>query len=295
MLMTDIAEAAAMRRATDRALKRYRPRAILLSSTQAAMLQPASRLASSAVRFDAPAALNRLGFGGRLLHRLERRSLGRAKLLLPYGLKPDPGLTSALSIDTTMIALPAPIAPVDARDQREPIALAYAGNPSKKGLDQIVRAWATAGPAQMRLVITGIDGAAGRAFLRAHGITEPAGIEWAGMVAPERFRELLSSAQLYLSASRFEDYGQAQLEALASGALLVTTPSAGPYEALTLARSLAPRLVDEDLAGALAAATALPEDARSAYRSAARDLTRDYCAAELERRLREQVLPLLLG
>lgn len=295
MLMTDLAEATAMRRATDGALRRFDPKAIVFSSTQAAMLQPRGRLAKAAVRFDAPAALNRRGAGARLLHRIERRSLGHAKLLLPYGLQPNPQLAAAIRSNAPMVALPAPIAGVAAAGQREPIAIAYAGNPAKKGLDTIVAAWGKARPKQLRLVVTGIDAGEGRAFLRERGVGEPAGIEWAGLVSPERFRELLSHAELYLSASRFEDYGQAQLEALASGALLVTTPSAGPYEARVIARVLEPRLVNDDLAAAIAAAIAMPSAERDAYRAGARERTRDYSAEELGRRLREQVLPLLLG
>ena len=48
--------------------------------------------------------------------------------------------------------------------------------------------------------------------------------------------------------------GMAQLEALADGCLLVTTPAPGPYAALPIARELDPRLVGEDLAAALRAA-----------------------------------------
>ena len=49
-----------------------------------------------------------------------------------------------------------------------------------------------------------------------------------------------------MSASRYEDYGLAQLEALAAGLVLVTVPASGPYQALGLARELEPRLVARD-------------------------------------------------
>ena len=54
MALTDLAEAAAMRRALGKALRRYRPRAIVYSSPQAAMLQSKRRLKGAGVRFDAP-------------------------------------------------------------------------------------------------------------------------------------------------------------------------------------------------------------------------------------------------
>ena len=57
-----------------------------------------------------------------------------------------------------------------------------------------------------------------------------------------------------MTAPRREDYGLAQLEALADGCLLVTTPAPGPYAALPMARALDARLVADDLAPALRAA-----------------------------------------
>ena len=72
VLTTDLAEAAAMRHALTRALRRHRPRAIVYSSPRPAMLQPRSRLdGATAVRFDAPAAVNR--------QRLRRRPAARAR------------------------------------------------------------------------------------------------------------------------------------------------------------------------------------------------------------------------
>ena len=54
--------------------------------------------------------------------------------------------------------------------------------------------------------------------------------------------------KLFVTAPRREDHGIAQLEALADGCLLVTTPAPGPYAALPIARELDARLVTEDLA-----------------------------------------------
>src|SRR5262245_9890814 len=109
VLMTDLAEAAALRRALTKALRRHRPRAIVFSSTQATMLQPAGRLAgATAVRFDEPAATNRSGPGAAILHALERRSLSRVRLLLAMGVEPS---AEALSLDvaTPIVALPVEI------------------------------------------------------------------------------------------------------------------------------------------------------------------------------------------
>ena len=72
----------------------------------------------------------------------------------------------------------------------------------------------------------------------------------ASLAAATSYRALLRRARVYVTAPRREDYGLAQLEALADGALLVTTPAPGPYAALPLARALDPRLVGDDLGAA---------------------------------------------
>ena len=91
------------------------------------------------------------------------------------------------------------------------------------------------------------------------------------------YRALLRRARVFVCAPRREDYGLAQLEALADGCMLVTTPAPGPYAALPIARELDARLVGEDLAGALRAGARragrrcrLPRAGRRAARAVAR-------------------------
>ena len=259
------------------------------------MLQPARRLRDAAVRFDALAAVNRPGRANALQHRLERRALARAKILLPWGL--DPASRVPRNIEARAVALPVSIDMPKPSPDREPIAVTYAGNPDKKGLEVVIAAWHLAAPPGRRLVVTGIDAGRGRAYLR--GSPEPPGTEWVGMLPAHEHRALVARAELYVSASRIEEYGVAQLEALAAGALLVTTPSRGPYEALPLARRLASELVAPErspraLAAAVGAALDLPEPARAEYRRRARELIAPYSREELRRRLEEDVLPALL-
>ena len=78
---------------------------------------------------------------------------------------------------------------------------------------------------------------------------------------------------MFVCAPRREDYGIAQLEALADGCLLVTTAAPGPYVALPIARALDPRLVGEDLAGALRAAL---DDPVADYAARARRRSRPF-------------------
>jgi glycosyltransferase involved in cell wall biosynthesis len=299
VLATDLAEAAAMRRALTRALRDHAPRAILFSSPQAAMLQPAGRLrGATAVRFDEPAATNRAGPGAGLLHALERRALGRVRLLLPMGVEPS-AEARAIGVATPMIALPVAIA-TDAGPwrAREPVALAYAGNPRKKGLELLAGAWARGGREGWRLIVTGIGRDAGLRHLARHGVAEPAGVEWAGLIPPERYAALVRSAAVFVSASRHEDYGLAQLEALGAGLALVTVAATGPYPALGIARALDARLVaaeasPEALGASLAVALGMGEDERARHAAAALELLRPHSREELRRRLAEQVLPAL--
>ena len=70
------------RRAAATALRRHDPRAVVVSTTTAAMLAPLGDR-PYAVRFDAPAALNRPGRRNAIQHALERRRLAGARLVLP--------------------------------------------------------------------------------------------------------------------------------------------------------------------------------------------------------------------
>ncbi len=297
MQLTDLAEAAAMRRATTRELRRHRPRAILFSGVQSAMLQPRSRLRVAGLRFDALTTANRPGRANFVQHLLERRALRRLALLVPAGL----GHAAPVWRDRPVAALPFPVAiPATVQADREPIVLCYAGNPEKKGLDLIAQAWDIVAPPERRLVVTGIEAERGRTYLRKQGVPEPAGIDWAGSLDADRYGALLSRAEAYMSASRFEDYGIAQLEALANGTPLVTTQSPGGYEALGLARQLEPAFVarvdsPEALATSLLAALEMPPAARVDYSERARLLVAPYSDAEFRRRLEEDVLPVLLA
>ena len=99
-------------------------------------------------------------------------------------------------------------------------------------------------------------------------------------------------ARVYVTAPRREDHGIAQLEALADGAALVTTPAPGPYAALPLARALDPRLVTGDLAGAIR--TAL-DDPVPGYAERAREAVAPLRREAVDRLVAERLLPRLLS
>ena len=131
--------------------------------------------------------------------------------------------------------------------------------------------------------------------LRAAGIDlsgEP-GVTDVGRLAADGYRALLRRARVYVTAPRREDYGQAQLEALADGCLLVTTPAPGPYVALGIARRLEPGLVDLDLGAALG--RALAYEGRDAYAERALAELAPLRAAAVDRLVADELLPRLLA
>ncbi len=180
------------------------------------------------------------------------------------------------------------------------IATAYAANPDKRGLDVLCAAWAAAAPDGVRLVVGGIERADALRWLARTGVAEPAGVEFAGALERERWTALVAASRVYVSAARYEDWGIAQMEALAAGVPLVTSPTPGPNVALPIARRLAPELVAADagpsaLAESLRAGLALGDGARADYAAAARAALEPYSDAALRAVVAERVVPALLG
>jgi glycosyltransferase involved in cell wall biosynthesis len=110
---------------------------------------------------------------------------------------------------------------------------------------------------------------------------------------PEEFRSLLRSSRVYVTAPRREDYGLVQLEALADGCVVVTTPAPGPYAALPLLRELDPRLVVEPDGLARALRIAL-DDPAPGYADRALELLAPFRREAVDRTVAERLLPALL-
>jgi glycosyltransferase involved in cell wall biosynthesis len=320
LALTDLAWAHAARAAAREALLASRPRSIIYSSTTAALLWPVP----GAIRFDATAAGNRPGRHGIWQRPLERRRLVGAPLLVPWS---EGALTELETVGAARpgseteiqaaggagarskagglreraVVVPVPVEPSGGRDdgagepERDIAVLTYGANPVKKGLDRVLEAWVRVldhggPPGGGRLVIAGAsEQELGRAGIETAG--RPA-VEVVGRLERPAYRALLRRARTFACAPRREDYGIAQLEALAEGCQLVTTPAPGPYAALPIARELDPRLVGADLTGALRAALAEPLPGYA--RRAAAALVR-FGRAEVDRLVAEQLLPRLLA
>jgi len=273
--LIELAWALAARTAARAAIEEHRPRAIVYSSTTAALLAPRP----GAIRFDAPAAGNRPGRHGAWQRPVERRRFRAAPLLLPWS---APALGEAPPHGPAMV-LPVPVepsGPAVPRAQRDLAAVTYGANPHKKGLDRVLAAWADARRPDEELVVAGLAG------------EDRPGVRFAGRLPRDAYRALVRRARVFVTAPRREDHGIAQLEALADGAVLVTTPSPGPYAALAIARAIDPRTVADDLRPAIRAALDDPpaDHAGRAARALA-PLRRD----AVDALVREQVLPRLLA
>ena len=283
---------------------------MIYSSTTAALLWPRP----GAIRFDAPSAGNRPGRHGLWQRPLERRRLRQASLLLPWsesGLIEAPAVAQAAQSGDRALVLPVPVEPSGSSESvRDIAAITYAANPYKKGLDRVLAAWRTVRRPGEELLVAGATAedlarAGLLTALRPSSASSPqisdgagveelpaAGVRPVGMLAAAEYRALLRRARVFVCAPRREDYGIAQLEALADGCLLVSTPAPGPYAALPIARELDPRLVSEDLASALRAALAdpLPD-----YSTRARAALGAFSRAAVDRVVAEQLLPRLLS
>lgn len=282
MAVTDLVEALAARRVGG-----VRARAVVYSTVTAALLQRPEQ--PFAIRFDATASLNRPGWGGAWQRAAERRPLRGARLLLPV----SRGAEAAVPVSgVPVVRLPIPIEPVAGAAERDIEAVAYAGYPRKRGLEVLCAAWASVGRAG-RFVIGGLDRAKGVAWLERCGVPEPPGVEWAGSLPRAEWLSLVGRARVYVNASRWEDFGLGPLEALSAGTPVVTVPTPGSFEALPLARELAPSLVSDDLPAALRAGLALDDAARADYALRAAALLEPYRFDRLVTVVHDAVMPAL--
>ena len=243
LALTDLVWARAARAAAVEGIAAHEPRVVVYSTVTSALLWPRP----GAIRYDAPAAANRRGRHGLWQRPLERRRLAEATLLIPQ----DPGtLAETPEPHADAVIVPIPVEPSGPpRGERDIAAITYAANPHKKGLDRVLRAWKAARWPHEELVVAGTD----------EPIDAP-GVRVVGRLDPAEYRALVRRSRVFVCAPRREDYGVAQLEALADGCVLVTNAAPGPYAALPLARELDARLVVREDGGGLGAAVRIALD-----------------------------------
>ncbi len=280
LALTDLRWARAAHAAAREGIGAHAPKAIVYSTTTAALLWPEP----GAIRYDAPASATRPGRHGVWQRPLERRRLREAPLLIPTA----PGtLEETAEPHAESVVVPIPVEPSGLGEPwavRDFAAITYAADPQKKGLAQVLAAWSAARREGETLVVAG---------LAPDRLPDPPpGVEVPGPLDREAYRALLRRAKVFITAPRREDHGIAQLEALADGCLLVTTPAPGPYVALDIARALDRRLVSDDLAAALRIAL---DDPAPRYVARSIDLLAPHMRAAVDRVVRDRLIPRLLG
>jgi glycosyltransferase involved in cell wall biosynthesis len=286
LMLTDLAWARAARAAAAGAPSSG---AIVYSTVTAALLWPAP----GAVRFDAPSSGNRPGRHGLWQRPLERARLRQAPLLLPWsqgGLEEAPG-----DVAGRALVLPVPVDPSGPLDGvRDVAALTYAANPQKKGLDRVLAAWRAVRGSLPDGAELHVAGASAESLARAGfgGLEREPGVRVVGVLDAADYRALLRRTRVFVCAPRREDYGIAQLEALADGCQLVTGEAPGPYAALPLARRLDPRLVGGDLASGLRSALLEP---REGYAEDAHAAIEPFRTEAVDRLVAGELLPRLLA
>jgi glycosyltransferase involved in cell wall biosynthesis len=296
--VNDLVEMYAARRAVRTAVERHEPRALIVSSTTASMLLPSLSI-PYAVRFDAPARMNRPGARNAPLRALERRAMSRARVTIPFSVAGGEALPEGAA---RAVVVSPPIDPSsdEPTAEREDVAVAYVSDPKAKGLDVLVAGWALAAVEGARLEVYGLEPGWARSHLRRSGIEEPGSLDLPGTVGAADFRAALRRARVFIHGARWEDWGQAPLEALADGALLATVPAGGPYEGVRLARQLdeslvADRIDPTALAATIRAAFELPDERVRAYRKQAAELLRPYRSEAVQETVERELIPALLG
>ncbi len=275
--LTDLAWARAARAAAIASIAERAPRAILYHTVTASLLWPRP----GAIRYDAPAAANRPGRHGLWQRPLERRRLAAAPLLVPVA----PGtLAETPRPHAEALVVPIPVEPSGApAATRDIAAITYAANPEKKGLDHVLAGWRAHREGE-ELVVAGTD----------RPIDAP-GVRSVGRLDAQSYRALLRRSRVFMCAPRREDYGIAQLEALADGCVLITTAAPGPYAALPLARALNPGFVVTHPGGLGAALRIALDVPQPGYAERAAELLAPFRRAAVDVVVRDELLPRLLG
>ena len=284
--LTDFVEARAARTAALRGIEARDPRAVVYCSITAALLWPRR----GAIFLDSIAAENRPGRHGIWQRSVERRRLRQSPLVMVWS---ERGLEALRGPRPDSVVTRVPIEVIgDAGGPRDLAAVTYAGDPVKRRLSTVLEAWSRARHEGETLVVAGLPSHATEREPRLGDHLSADGVEVSEPLSQDGFRALLGRARVYVAAPRIEDYGVAALEALASGCVLVTTPSAGPYPARELARELDPRLVGDDLASAIRLAL---DDPPADYARRAARLLEPFSREAVDRVVADSVLPRLLS
>ena len=181
-----------------------------------------SRPRPGAIRFDAPAAGNRPGRHGIWQRPVERRRFARRAAA--RAVERRAGWPRRRARTPTRSSCPSRSSPRGPLGRaRDVAAVTYGANPEKKGLDRVLAAWRARAAARARSCSWSPASTAG-CGARPPGCAGACGSRGCAARVPGA---AAAGAACSSRAPRREDYGIAQLEALADGCRLVTTPRRG--------------------------------------------------------------------
>jgi len=237
-----VAKSVLARDVVGRVMKEIRP-SIVEFYCPATYLSLPGRLLSkyfTILSFDAPAYVNFTGTGSSVLRRLEARRLrgcDRVISLTRYGARIA---TEEYGVDEGAVHRIPYAGTLKPRRPGEGFALSYCAEtkPLAKGLGLLAQAWSLLNR-EIPLLITGIAPEPAERCLRATGIPKPTTMKFLGTIPRRDYEALLSSCDLYVSASLWEEFGQSLVDALSWSKPLAVTPALGPTEiAGTIDRSM---------------------------------------------------------
>ena len=251
------------------------------------------RRGPGAIRFDAPAAGNRPGRHGLWQRPVERRRLRAAPLLVPWS---EGGLAEAPAPHADAVVVPVPVAPSGerrrARHRRDHLRRAPGEEGPRPRARRVGRRAPRGRGARRRRARRGaLAPLAAELPRRAAAARRPA------CASPARCRARSTARSCAARACSSPRRGGRTTGSRSSrrsptAACSSRPPRPGPYAALPLARALDPRLVTEDLAGALRAA--LDEPGARLRRARGRRRCARGRPAEVDRVVADVLLPRLL-
>jgi glycosyltransferase involved in cell wall biosynthesis len=185
--------------------------------------------------FDLPFGVNMWHFCSSILHYLEKKKYHDVDMLISWTRYGKLFLTDKYTIEEEkVIWIPYTLHPDEVvyKIADDGFAISYCSKEMRrKGLDILVKAWSMIHE-NKKLVVAGVNKDDATLYLKKKKVKIPDNVEFAGMLMREEYLSILAKSSFFVSASRFEEFGIALLEALSYGKPVAATPTIGPSEFL---------------------------------------------------------------
>lgn len=249
--------------------------------------------------FDLPFAGNFSHFGSSILHNLENRKFCDADLIFSLTRYGSALLRDKYVIKTKIVHLPYVLHPKELNantiiDSGYSVSYCPANREYRKGLDILIKAWDSLGT-EKKLIIFGVDKKTALRYLNKKGIALPENIEFIFFLPRDEILKIFSSCSYFISASRFEEFGQIIIEALSLGKPVISTPTIGPKEFLCEIdeKLISPTFSHSDLARTIKYCE--ENLSKESFRTSIQRFIKNYDYELVKNRLKEEVTSLLIG